>query len=218
MLTGLVDRGGVGSSMRKRFGLPTPSGWDVRRGFTLAEVVLGAVVLGIAAAAILGAYVGQITLNEHASNLSLSMQDANRVIERIRQENVSCGQSPTAVSPVGTTWHEWLVAGAPAGGDGLSLVNADERIVVTCQNRAGTAYCPASQMSAEWHPVGAAGTENPLRITVAVCWRHRGRVIGECSWNGAVLTGDDSLDASGTDTPDVVDSPAMLTTLVACRS
>lgn len=181
-------------------------------GFTLAEVVLGVVVLAIAAAAILGAYIGQVTLNEHARNLSLAMQDANRVIERIRQENVGCGQEPTVNPPnARPSWDAWL----RNEGGGLTLVNADEQIVVTCQHRAGAPYCADAQMGTEWHPAGPAGTENPLRVTVAVCWRHRGRIIGECSGAGA-LAGDAALAAGAT--AGVVDSPAMLTTLVSCRS
>jgi len=49
-------------------------------GFTLAEVVLGGMALTVAIAAILGAYIGQLTLNEHARNLSAAIQDANWVI------------------------------------------------------------------------------------------------------------------------------------------
>jgi hypothetical protein len=51
----------------------------------------------------------------------------------------------------------------------------------------------------------------PLQVTVAVCWRHRNRVIGECAWDGVALSANDA-DGDG-----VIESPAMLTTLVTCR-
>ena len=60
------------------------------RGFTLIEVLLAGLTLMIAITALLGAYLGQVTLNEHARNLSLAVHDANRVIEQIRQDNLSC--------------------------------------------------------------------------------------------------------------------------------
>lgn len=186
-----------------------------RDGFTFTEIVLGAMVLAIAIAAILGAYVGQITLNEHARNLSLAIHDANRVIEQIRQNNTTCGNAPTAQPPSGTVlnngfeigWDNWL---ATAGG-GRSLPPGpagNELVVATCQNRNGIVVSCAAPPS---------GTD-PLRVTVAVCWRHRERTIGECTWNAgtSTLTPNDAVVVAA-DTASVIDSPAMLTTLVTCR-
>ena len=65
------------------------------KGMTLIELVLGALTLVVAIAAILGAYLGQLTLNEHARNISLAVHDANRVIEQIRQENTPLTPFPT---------------------------------------------------------------------------------------------------------------------------
>lgn len=45
-------------------------------GLTLVEVVLAALILAIVVSAILGAYMGQVTLNEHARNLSFAINDA----------------------------------------------------------------------------------------------------------------------------------------------
>ena len=183
----------------------------------MAEVLLGGVALAVAIAAILGAYLGQITLSEHARNLQLATQDANRVMEQLRQRNIGCGGSPSAApTDAAASWNAWL-DGAAGGGKSVQPTPAvNERIVVTCQNRDGTQYCPASQMGADWHAAGAAGTLNPLRVTVAVCWRHRQRTLGECTWDGAALTPDDTL-AMPSDTANVIDSPAMLTTLITCR-
>src|SRR3989338_8878339 len=177
-----------------------------RGGFTLAEVVLGAMALSVAIAAILGAYIGQLTLNEHARNLSVAIQDANRVIEKIRQQNTPCAggtSAPTALPPAPytlvTEWDAWL----QAAGGGKSIQptpNVNELVVLTAQNRDGTPL---------------AANANPIRVTAAVCWRHRNRTIGECDWNGTNLVANELLNMP-TDTT-AIDSPAMLTTLVTCR-
>ena len=182
-------------------------------GFTLVEALLAGVALAVAIAAILGAYIGQITLNEHSRNLSLAAQDANRVMEQLRLQNSPCaGTSPSASVPAATgvgtctapitSWNDWL----QRCGGGKSVQpnpTVNELITLTCQNRAGTVTpCPAN--------------ENPIRATVAVCWRHRNRTIGECTWNGANLVADENVVVAA-DTPNVIDSPVMLTTLVTCR-
>ena len=197
-------------------------------GFTLAEVVLGGTVLAIAIAAILGAYVGQVTLNEHARNLSLAIQDANRVIEQVRQNTASAPCTVHVCPPGaggcagGNNWDTWLNAN---GGKSIDPNNpANERIVVTCQNNPTPPTLPSpcgdiDQVgTGEWALGKISGNTDydPLRLTVAVCWRHRNRNIGECTWNGAALVPDDTLTMPN-DTDNVINSPAMLTTLVTCR-
>ena len=192
-------------------------------GFTLAEVLLGGVALAVAIAAILGAYLGQVTLSEHARNLQLAVQDANRVMEQLRQKNIGCGSTPSVVPTDGAAnWNAWL----DAAGGGKSIQpnpTANERIVVTCQKRDGgsaaTDYCgSANQVGNEWvSQAGATTNFNPIRVTVAVCWRHRNRTLGECTWDGAALNPDDAGVTVASDTAGVVDSPAMLTTLITCR-
>jgi len=156
--------------------------------------------------------VGQVTLNEHSRNLSLTAQDANRVMEQLRLQNSPCaGTTPSAafppwtaacsgVAPI-TSWDDWLQR---CGGGKSILPNpaANELITRTCQNQGGTMTCAAN--------------DNPIRVTVAVCWRHRNRTIGECTWNGANLVADENVVVAA-DTPNVIDSPVMLTTLVTCR-
>ena len=186
-------------------------------GFTLAEVVLGGTVLAVAVAAILGAYVGQVTLNEHARNLSLAIQDANRVIEQIRQNNATC-LTPNVVPAGFATWNAWLEG---SGGPKSIQPNTAELIAVTCQEKDGGTtpdkYCNGTQVGpAEWEGAGTAGTLNLLRVTVAVCWRHRGRIIGECTPLGAALQAADGGNGPNT-IFGVIESPAMLTTLVTCR-
>jgi len=204
-----------------------------RSGFTLIELVLAIMTLVIALSAILGAYISQSTLNEHARNLSLAVQDANRIIEQVRQLNVGCGQTPSVVPPIQVSgppivryqnWDAWLnetTLGTGGGPKSLQPVGATaEVIAVTCQSENALptlpSYCPVTQMGSEWHTAGAAGTADPLRVTVAVCWRQKGRTIGECTWNGTVLTPVDGSNGPN-DFASVIESPAMLTTLVTCR-
>src|SRR3989338_7623689 len=190
------------------------------RGMTLIELVLGALTLVVAIAAILGAYLGQLTLNEHARNISLAVHDANRVIEQMRQENTPCTvfnspPRPEIVPAGATSWNGWMdAAGVTKSLQPNPAVN--ELIVVTCQDADGgtaiTDYCgypPATPAQArvgagEWRTQAAVTPFDPLRVTVSVCWRHRERVIGECAWDGAALSANDA-DGDG-----VIESPAML--------
>ena len=189
------------------------------QGFTLVEVVLGALTLAVVASAILGAYVGQVTLNEHARNLTWATQDANRVVEQIRLENTGPGCTSPDVVPAGvTSWNAWMNTGG--GGAPKSLKpdpDLNELIVVTCQNNPSAGaplYCgDADQVgTGEWAQAAGFNSDyDPLRVTVSVCWRHRNRTIGECAWDGTTLS------ASDTDGDGVIEAPAMLTTLVTCR-
>ena len=203
-----------------------------RSGFTLAEILLGGVVLAVAAASILGAYVGQVTLNEHARNLSLAIHDANRVIERMRQENSGVCNPVDIVPPSGATWDAWLGTVAAGGGKSIGInavaAQTNELISVTCQDRDGGAlasdYCrsnvaaPGAQIAAgEWQADNSNGVMDPLRVTVAVCWRHRNRIIGECAPNGAALQAADNGGSGVHNITGVIESPAMLTTLITCR-
>jgi len=166
------------------------------RAFTLAELIIGAAVLAIAITALLGAFLGQTTLNEHARNLTWAINDANRVMERIRQLNTGCAGAPSSAVPsecgdgddACASWDAWLDDPVAGGGKSLEPDPDNNELLV---------------------PTAVAG--DPLQITVAVCWRHRGRIIGECEANGAALTQDDA-DGDGT-----IESPAMLSTLMTCR-
>jgi type II secretory pathway pseudopilin PulG len=163
-------------------------------GLTLVEILIGAVILSVAITALLGAFVSQITLNEHARNLTWAVNDASRMMEQIRRQNSggACA-APSVNPPAGFgSWDAWLTDTTVNGGGGKSIQPnpaVNELMVVTSQGVL------------------------PLTVTVAVCWRHRNRTLGECTWNGAVLVpnpgaGGDLL---------VTESPAMLSTLMACR-
>ena len=172
-------------------------------GLTLVELMISAALLAIAIAALFGAFVGQTVLNEHARNLSWAINDANRVMERLRQQNIGCA-SPSAAPPTGfASWDAWL-ADTATGGGGKSLPQnpaINELITVTCQNRTGTAAC-------------TIGTD-PVRLTIAVCWRHRSRTLGECTWSGTQLAASDG--SNGFAVNGVIESSATLSTLMTCR-
>ncbi len=186
---------------------------SAQAGFTLVEVVLGILIIVAVVTAILGAYIGQITLNEHARNLSLAIHDANRVIEQMRQQNAGCAPSAPSIVPTGgvANWNGWLGAGKSIQPDPTN----NELIVVTCRDRNG-ASCGSNQAT-EWNTAVASPTSfDPLSVTVAICWRHRNRIIGECSPNGNGLVA--APDGTNGGTVDgIISSPAMLTTLVTCR-
>ncbi|MBI1992395.1 MAG: hypothetical protein HYY90_00495 [Candidatus Omnitrophica bacterium] len=162
------------------------------RGLTLMELLIGALLLAVGIVTLLETFVRQQTLNEHARNLSWAMNDATRVMEEIRQQNSgdACAV-PSLTPPAGfASWNAWLADASVNGGGGKSVQPnpATEELIV---------------------PSGS-GTD-PISLTVAVCWRHRGRVIGECRWDGAQLVPNDA-DGNG-----VITSPAALSTLLTCR-
>jgi hypothetical protein len=191
------------------------------RGLTLIELVIAILAVAIALAALLGSYMGQITLSEHARNMNLAANDLTKLMEQLRRQNVGVGCALTATPPVGTSWDAWLASGAGGGGKTIGANPAtDEQIFVTCLRRGAPSppanpadYCgqPGQVGAGEWRTNGAATNFDPLQVTAAVCWRHRSRVIGECIWNGAALAADDA-DADG-----IIESPVMVTTLVTCK-
>lgn len=167
------------------------------RGFTLVELLIGATILMIGLVIMLAAIVSEVALNEHHRNLSWALNDASRVMERLREQNTgaSC-TTPSAAAPSGfASWDAWLASSASTGGGGKSLQpspSTNELVVVT-----------------------SSGT-NPLTVTVAICWRHRNRTVGECAWNGSALSADETI-VMLNDTS-AIDSPAMLSTVMTCRT
>ena len=162
-----------------------------RAGIFLAELIVGALILGVAIMALLGAFAGQATVNEHTRNLFWAANDARRVMEGLRRLNTgaACTQPPTA-SPVGfADWDAWLADTTVNGGGGKTLQfdpATEERVIVTTTPGA-----------------------DPMPVTVAVCWRHRRRILGECAGTPLVPN-----DANG---DGIISSPAMLSTFMTCR-
>ena len=165
-------------------------------GFTLMELVSGMAIIAIAVTALLSVFVSQMVLNEHARNLSMAISDATRVMEQLRQQNSQgvCVVLNAAPPLPFATWDAWLANTTANGGGGKSVQpnpSINELVAVSIP----------------------AAPADPLRVTVAVCWRHRGRVLGECTWNGAGLTANPGAGGDLT----VTESPAMLVTAITCR-
>lgn len=164
------------------------------RGLTLVELVLGGGMLVVAFTGLLQAWLSQLTLSEHSRYLSWAVNDADRVMERIHQQNaVATCSVPTVTPPVGfASWDAWLADTTAGGGGGKSIQPnpaVNELIVPSI-----------------------SGTD-PIQVSIAVCWRNRGRTLGECTWNGAALSPNPAAGGN----PAVTESPAMLSTLVSCR-
>ena len=103
--------------------------------------------------------------------------------------------APSANPPAGFEaigWDGWLADTTVNGGGGKSLQPdpANNELLVV-----------------------SSGAGDPLPVTVSVCWRHLGRVIGECQAVGAGLGADP---AAGGDVT-IVESPVMLSTRMTCR-
>jgi type II secretory pathway pseudopilin PulG len=160
---------------------------------TLVELMVGAMMLAVAISSLLWALTGQMGSNELSRSRAWALNDASRIMEHLRLLNSSGCANPSANPPGGfASWDAWLADTGATGGGGKSVQPdpaTNELVVVSSQGGL------------------------PLEVTVAICWRHRTRVIGECSWNGAALVADP---AAGGD-PVVTESPAMLATLVTCR-
>ena len=168
------------------------------------EFLIAAMLFTVSIVALLGAYVSQSALNEHARDLSWAMTDANRVMEEIRLRNsnpcVGVGAVPVATSPLGGVnpgpgWDDWL----RGAGGGKSLEQA-----------------AAPARSQEYVVVSGIEGTDPMQITVAVCWREHARIVGECAWNGAVLS--PSQGSNGFPNDGIIQSQVMLMTRMTCRS
>ena len=165
------------------------------RGMTLVEFLIGAVVLVVAIVSLLGVSVGQAGLNEHARDLSWAISDASRVIEEMRRINsgATCA-IPSANPQGGGTWDAWLAG--PGGGKSLE---------------AGGLPAQSRQVVA----VSSTGGPDPLQMTVAICWRHRNRIFGECTWNGTTLIPTQGANNFPNDA--IFQSQAMIATEMTCR-
>ena len=158
------------------------------QGFSLIELLSGLALLMLVTLALFSAYLGQTTLNEHSRNQSWAVFDAMRVLEEIQRQNSQGVCTTIDVNPpAGFTWDTWLQG--PGGGKSIPPNPAVEELI---------AFNPPQGM-------------DPVQVNIAVCWRHRGRVIGECTWNGAQLTPDANGDG-------ITTSPVALTTMITCRA
>jgi|GEM_PF-1262621 len=214
---------------------PARTRCTAHRAFTLVELLFGLSILAIVIVALIGIYFGQSFLNANARAQLLAMNDATRVMEQIRLQNVNCSfpstAPPTMVSPV-SSWDGWLAAQTPS--KSLSSTYS-ETISVTCQKETGgktvADYCGPNQVGLgdQWKfQKFTSTTFDPIRVTVAIGYQLQARVVGSGSSgveftaglaaSGSQLYGSKPLQ-EGPDANDngVIDSQVMLTTLVTCR-
>jgi type II secretory pathway pseudopilin PulG len=161
---------------------------------TLIELIIGAMILALAIAGLLKAFLGETAINTHSRAISWAAVDANRVMEHLRQRNSggTCS-APSVAAPAGfASWDAWLASTAATGGGGKSIQPdpATNELVV----------------------ISSSGAD-PIAVTVAVCWRSGGRVLGDCTWSGANLVANPGAGSN----PLITESPAMLSTLLSCR-
>ena len=170
-------------------------------GLTLIELLIASTIFLVAIISSIAAVLYQTRLDEHARHLSRAIADAARVMERLRQQNSpggGCTGLPAWAPPTGFgSWDAWLATPLAAGGGGGKSVEPD----------------PAANELVVFNP--PSGTD-PLHVTVAVCWRHQGRIVGECVPNGAGMSASPTLNPRGDST--LTESPAMLTTSITCRT
>jgi prepilin-type N-terminal cleavage/methylation domain-containing protein len=222
-----------------------------RLGFTLIESMVGASIVAIVLVAMAGSFYSQSQLNAHARNLTAAMNDASRVLEQIRLQNLSgrpgstCDDTPplpSARPPAPyTSWNAWLNTGAPGAPKSINEPDRDryEVVAVTCRDENGgsadTDYCGVNQVGGgEWRAFAGTTAFEPIRVTVAVGWRQGQRVYGgtttgqEFSLSGGATvnttsgklvtrTSRDFTAGPDRDGDGVIESHAMLTTLVSCR-
>jgi len=92
-------------------------------GFTLAEIIVAAGVLGFCISAILAFFINAVALNEISRNQTTAVSHAQYVLESIR--NVKLADLPTQI-----TNKEWDWNTAAIGTEGLMALK-DEAIVTT---------------------------------------------------------------------------------------
>lgn len=91
-------------------------------GFTLLEVMISSAILIVALLGLIAVYTGCFTLNEGARNLTIAINDAQCVMEEIRDRNI-----PSNITQ--EDWTDWALKNPPDGGGCNSLNN--ETIAVT---------------------------------------------------------------------------------------
>lgn len=114
-------------------------------GFTLLELMIGTAVLIIALVGLISAYIGCFALNESARNLTIAVNDAQCVMEEIRDMNIP-------LNITSQDWSAWAIADSPGGGGCNKLDN--ETVTIT-------------------YPLGTS--VEPLEILITVNWTEKNR-------------------------------------------
>lgn len=116
-----------------------------KTGFTLLELMIGGTVLVLALVGLIAAYIGCFTLNESAKNLTVAINDAQCVMEEIRDRNL-------VYLIIQQNWTTWAALNPPQGGGCNTLDNE----VTTVTYPSGT-------------------NQDPIEILITVSWTEKGR-------------------------------------------
>jgi prepilin-type N-terminal cleavage/methylation domain-containing protein len=165
-----------------------------KRGFTLVELMLAAVILIVVLTGLLGGYLLAFNLNETAKNLTIASYSIEQKLEEIRRYNfnlIFIDYDNTAFRADNVT----LLAGIPL--QVLFTPNLDTAGSVRVDN----------------------SDPNLLKITVTMCWRQQGgRIIGEDNGAGGGIPLNGILDGNeDANNNNIMDSPAQIVTLMANR-
>lgn len=165
-----------------------------KKGFTLIELMLAAMILIVVLVALVGGYLLAFNLNETAKNLTIATYSVEQKLEEIRGYNFNLifnDYNNTVFRAENAT----LVAGNPP--QILFTPNLDTAGSVSVDN----------------------SDPNLLKITVSMCWRQQGgRIIGEDNGQGGGIPLNGILDgAEDANNNNIMDSPAQIVTLMANR-
>lgn len=128
-----------------------------RRGFTLLELMVTAGILVVSLLALLATYISLAALIESSRNTTVAINDANRVIEQMRNSAAT-----SFTSMVSTNWTGW------ASSNGANTLT-DEQVGFCYYNLNGTLiFCSNGSTSA-----------NPVQVNINVSWTERSRARSE---------------------------------------
>lgn len=140
---------------------------------TLPELLISAVILAITSVVLIGEFISRSTLNEYSRALTWATTDADRVMERLRDQNIGCvtptvAPPPNPPGPSFASWDAWLADTSANGGGGKNLRTLGGLNEVV--------------------QIQSAGGPDPIDVTVVVCWTQRMRAIGDCDASDGVIS------------------------------
>ena len=168
-----------------------------RRGFTLAELMIAALILVVILVGLLATFVTCFELNETNRNKALALYAAQEEMAKIRNYDFdnACDDFAINATPSGTN-STFTVTDMPAGESSGVIYAYVDTEYNTCP---GGFDCTCDY--------------DILRVVISVCWRQKsGRVIGEdTDLDGVLDTGEDA-NINGQ-----IDSPVQLVTLLTAE-
>ncbi len=163
------------------------------KGFTLVEVMLAVAILAFALCSILATYVSCFVLIATSKNINIATNAALGVVEEIRSHRDPCRDEGT-ISFTEIANNNNNCTGFYPGYNGLNF------ILNEIPSSRGVVYVDDTD-------------PDFLNVTVSVCWRQGGRIIGEDrDLDGRLDTGEDQSPFNG-----IIDSPVELVTQIANR-